>query len=75
MPYKIVVDKQIRLFDPKENLTLETLTQFVLKSFPKIRSPSFHYIDQDGDKIILETKEDVLVYLEYDTKKPKIYVE
>ena len=74
MLYKIVVDSQIRLFDCKEALTLEALKAFVEKTFPKLGPCSFYYIDEDEDQIMLESKEDVDVFLDYGQKKPKIYV-
>ena len=74
MLYKIVVGSQIRLFDCKELLSLELLTAFVTKNFPKLTKFSLYYIDEDGDHITLESKEDVSVFLDYEQKKPKIYV-
>ncbi len=64
MLFKIVLDKQIRIFDCKETLTLEALTSYVKKSFPHLGPFSFYYVDEDRDHIILETKEDISVYLE-----------
>ena len=64
MLFKIVLDKQIRIFDCKETLTLEALTSYVKKSFPHLGTKTFYYVDEDGDHIILETKEDISVYLE-----------
>jgi len=47
------VDDQIRLFDCKEELTIEALNAYVKKAFPHLTSISFYYIDEDGDQIIL----------------------
>ena len=74
MLYKIVVGSQIRLFDCKDPLSLELLSTFITKNFPKLTKFSLYYIDEDGDHITLESTEDVSVFLEYDQKKPKIYV-
>lgn len=53
MLFKIVVNKQTRVFDCKEELTIEALRDFVRKSFPKMASFSFYYIDDDQDYITL----------------------
>ena len=53
MLYKIVLDNQIRVFDCKEELTLEALVHYVKKTFPGLTAFSFYYIDEDGDQITL----------------------
>lgn len=45
MLYKIVLDNQIRIFDCKEELTLEALIHYVKKTFPELPIFSFYYID------------------------------
>lgn len=63
MLLKIVLNNQIRLFDCKETLTLEGLHDFIKKAFPHLANYSLYYFDDENDQIILETKEDVGVYL------------
>ena len=75
MLYKLVVNKQIRMLETKEPLTLEALKQFMGSHFPHIKRFSFYYIDEDQDHINLDTNSDIAVYLENSTKKPKIFVE
>jgi hypothetical protein len=55
MLYKLVVNKQIRMLDTKETLTLETLHEFVTKTFPHLKRFSFYYIDEEEDHINLDT--------------------
>ncbi len=74
MLLKIVLDNQIRLFDCKDTLTLEGLHNFIKKAFPHLANYSLYYFDEENDQIILETKEDVGVYLESFDKKPKIHI-
>ena len=49
MLVKIVLDKQIRIFDCKETLTLENLTNFIKKAFPNLRNYSLFYLDEEND--------------------------
>ena len=74
MLYKIVFGTQIRILDCKDTLTLETLREFVHKSYPKLEKYYFYYIDEEGDEIVLESGEDIAVLLEIEVKKPKIYI-
>ena len=74
MLYKIVFGTQIRILDSKDTLTLETLREFVHKSYPKLEKYYFYYIDEEGDEIVLESGEDIAVLLEIEVKKPKIYI-
>jgi len=45
MLLKIVLDKQIRLFECKDALTLESLHAFVSKTFPHLNNYSLYYLD------------------------------
>lgn len=53
---------------------MEALTSYVTKLYPHLSSFSFYYIDEEGDQIILESKDDIHAYLEISSKRPKIYV-
>jgi len=55
MLYKLVVNKQIRMLDTKEPLTLEALNSFVHNHFPHLKRFSFYYIDEEEDHINLDT--------------------
>ena len=74
MIIKVVCGEQIRLLESKDKLTLTVLKHFVEGAFPTMKSYYFYYIDQEGDEIVMETDEDMEMFLGEAKKIPKVGV-
>jgi hypothetical protein len=74
MLFKIVLEKQIRVFDCKEKPSIALIHAFILKTFPRLKAYAIHYLDEDNDQIVLETDLDLNILLTADNKKPKIFI-
>ena len=63
MLFKIVLEKQIRVFDCKETPSLELIHIFIRKAFPHLKKYSLYYLDEDQDQISLEDDADLKLYI------------
>lgn len=63
MLFKIVLEKQIRVFDCKETPSLELIHIFIHKTFPHLKKYSLYYLDEDHDQISLEDDADLKLYI------------
>ncbi len=75
MLFKIVLQKQIRVFDCREEPSLIAIHFFIRKSFPALNNYTLYYLDEDQDQISLETDADLNIYLSEKHKKPKIFIQ
>jgi hypothetical protein len=75
MLFKIVFEKQIRVFDCKEAPSISAIHTFIKRSFPHLKNYAIYYLDEDHDQITLESETDLNIYLSEDNKKPKIYIQ
>lgn len=74
MLFKIVLEKQIRVFDCKETPTIKLIHAFIAKTFSQIKGYAIYYLDEDNDHIVLETDSDLNILLSNGNNKPKIFI-
>ena len=74
MLFKVVLGKEIRLFNCAETPTIQLIYAFINKVYPHVKKYSVYYLDEDNDQIVLESDLDLNVLLSGDNKKPKIFM-
>ena len=73
MLVKVALDKEIHLYNGE--VTMEALIAFARRSFKNTPAYfTFHYIDSEGDSIMLSTAEDITMMEPVQGKVMKIFI-
>lgn len=75
MFFKLIFNKEVHIYNPKDKASIKALTAYVHTAFKSLPSKfQFCYLDDENDEITLSTDNDFKIMMETSNKVVKIFI-
>ena len=75
MFFKVVYNKEVHIYNPKDNCSYILFRNYIKEAFKKLPAKyQLYYIDEENDEVTLSNEQDFKIMAETSNKTVKIYI-